>query len=607
MKVIKRIPMFMLIALLAFSMTACGNSSSNNNNNAKFTTVYYYHPISPGAPKNPYNATGNSFTSFNKMQLAWASGLATDLNKFYPGLAKSWSESPDGTKATIELQPKAKWSNGKPVTADDVKTSMAIAFTQGTAQSFSLGSVKVLSEKKLELSQVPGGKYKMFMHDALQQTVVPDFQYRKLLPKDIWTIIEKSQYTGDDKAKTATAKTAQEQLTKLGKSITKFAPKTDISAGPFVLKRLNPGEAFLVKNKYFYAADKVKVGSVSLRNYTGNQQIWNYLIAGQLDATPFTSMPKNILNSALKKKGNQKVVTPTYVAAALAFDQKFYPYGNVNVRKALAYVIDREAVQKVAEPVVGTPSKYTDGITDSAASDWVDESTRSKMDTYDVNLDKATSLLEKEGFKKQNGKWILPNGKPWSMDIHVVNGFSDWIQGGKVIASQLTKFGIDAKPTIVSSFAQYQSDMAAQKYAVGFWLDSLSANMYTAFARIYGTPDGYNVVNSKLAYYSQKDKTKGNWIGLPEKLKISTGETINPGELTYEMNQMKPENQKDHVQKLALVTNEYVPMIEIWDYTHVQFVNTDRFTNFPVKDEGLMNNMPGVWMSLGYVTPKTSK
>jgi peptide/nickel transport system substrate-binding protein len=606
LKLFKRLSILSLIALLGITMTACGDSGANNSN-AKFTTVYYYHPISPGAPKNPYNTTGNSFTSFDKMQLAWSSGLATDLNKFYPGLAKSWSESPDGMKATIELQPKAKWSNGKSVTADDVKTSMAIAFTQGTAQSFSLGSVKVLSDKKIELSQVTAGTYKSFMHDALQQTVVPSFQYGKLLPDNIWSVIDQSLYAGKDKAKAALAKKSQDQLTKLGKSITKFAPKTDISAGPFVLKRLNPGEAYLVKNKYFYAADKVKVNSVSLRNYTGNQQIWNYLIAGQLDATPFTSMPKNILNNALNKKTNQKVTTPTYVAASLAFNQKFDPYGNVNVRKALAYVIDREAVQKVAEPVVGKPTKYTDGITDSAAADWINSSVRSKMDGYNHNLDKATSILEKEGFKKKNGKWLLPNGKPWSMNIYVVNGFSDWIQGGKVISSQLTDFGIDAKPTIVSSFAQYQADMAAQKYAVGFWLNSLSPNMYTAYARIYGTPDGYNILNGKLAYYNQKDKTKGNWIGLPEKLKLSTGETVNPGKLTFQLNQLKPEQQKEIVQKLALATNEYVPMLEIWDYTHVQFVNTSRFDNFPVKDEGLMNNMPGVWMAMGYVTPKASK
>lgn len=131
--------------------------------------------------------------------------------------------------------------------------------------------------------------------------------------------------------------------------------------------------------------------------------------------------------------------------------------------------------------------------------------------------------------------------------------------------------------------------------------------MYTSFGRIYGMPDGYNVVGGKLTYSDQKDKTKGNWVGLPQNLKLSTGEKVNPGKLTYQLNQMKVDEQRPNVQKLALATNEYVPLIEIWDYIHVQFVNNNRFTNFPVKDEGLMNNMPGVWMSMGYVTPKSSK
>lgn len=607
MKVMKRLSFFMMGAVLAWSVTACDNTSSSSNTGTQFTTVYYYHPISPGAPKNPFNAIGNSFTSFDKMQLAWSADSATNLNKFYPGLAQKWSTNANGTTATIELQPNAKWSNGKPVTANDVKTSMAVAFTQGTAQSFSLGSVKILSQKKIELSQLPGSKYNLFLHTLLQQTVVPDFQYSGQLPKNIWTIIQQSQYSGTDKTKAALATKAQGELTALGKKITQFAPQTDISAGPFVLQRLNPGEAYLVKNKYFYANNKVKVDSVSLRNYTGNQQIWNYLTSGQLDAAPFTAMPQNVLNNIIRVKNNQKVVSPSYVAASLAFDQNFYPYGNTNVRKALAYVIDRNAVQKIAEPVVGTPAKYTDGMIDSVAKNWIDPSTQSKMDPYNLNISKATSILKKEGFKKTNGKWIMPNGKPWTMNIYAVDGFSDWIQGAKVISTELTNFGIDANPNIVSSFAQYQADLAAQKYAVGFWLDSLGASMYTAFGRIYGLPDGYNVVGGKLVHYTQKDKTQGNWIGLPETLKLATGETVNPGELTNELDTLPVSQQRSNVQKLALTTNEYVPVIELWDYVNIQFVNTSRFTNFPVHDMGLMNNQPGVWMSLGYVNPKSSK
>jgi len=41
------------------------------------------------------------------------------------------------------------------------------------------------------------------------------------------------------------------------------------------------------------------------------------------------------------------------------------------VRQALAYVIDRQAVTKVGEPVGGTPNPATTGMIDSAAALWL--------------------------------------------------------------------------------------------------------------------------------------------------------------------------------------------------------------------------------------------
>lgn len=604
MKVLKRLLIASVLLSMIMTLAACGGSTQNTAN--KFTTIYEFHGISPGAPMNPFNTNGNSFTSYDKMQLAWSANSATDLNKFYAGLAQKWSVNSDGTKVVLDLQPNAKWSNGRPVTAQDVKTSMAIAFTQGTAQSFYLGSVKSLSQKKVELDQIKGQSYNLFLRSLLQTTIVPNFQYSKLLPQNIWSVIDQSQYTGNDAAKQKQAKIAQNQLTKIGKKITTFAPKTDISAGPFILKRLNPGEAFMVKNPDFYAADKVKVDSISFRNYTGNQQIWNYLSSGQLDAAPFTSLPKNILKTILSKKGNKEVVTPSYVAASLAFDEGVYPYKNLNVRKAIAYAIDRNAVQKVAEPVVGKPSKYTDGIVDSVAEKWLTSEERSQLQSYNYNLTKAAALLKKAGFKKQNGKWIMPNGKPWTMTIYVVDGFSDWIQGAKVISTQLTNFGIDTKPTIVSSFSQYLADLADQKYPVSFWLDSLSTNMATAYGRLYGQPDGYNLIGGKLVHYPQSQHTKGNWLGLPKQLSLPNGEKVNPGELTNDFNILPLNKQKNNVEKLALATNANLPVIELWDYANVQFVNTTRFINYPT-DQGLLDNQSGVWMANGYVHPVQTK
>jgi peptide/nickel transport system substrate-binding protein len=64
------------------------------------------------------------------------------------------------------------------------------------------------------------------------------------------------------------------------------------------------------------------------------------------------------------------------------------------------------------------------------------------------------------------------------------------------------------------------------------------------------------------------------------------------------------------VAKLAAATNQYVPVITLWNYAVAGFVNTTNFTDFPLKNEKLMISAEGyypaigVWETFGYVHPK---
>jgi peptide/nickel transport system substrate-binding protein len=49
--------------------------------------------------------------------------------------------------------------------------------------------------------------------------------------------------------------------------------------------------------------------------------------------------------------------------------------------------------------------------------------------------------------------------------------------------------------------------------------------------------------------------------------------------------------------------NFEVPVIQLWDYIDVQFVNDKRFTDWPTND-GIVGQDPGVWMADGYVRAK---
>ncbi len=601
------------LAALAVGLAACtGSSGSSGSSSASgsgssggtFTAINEFGTIHPGAPKNPFNSSGNYYPSYDEMQLCWLAYSASNPNACFPGLAKSWTSSDGGRVLTVHLQPGAKWSDGAPVTANDVKVSLAIAFTQGTAQPANLGSVKVVNSSTVQLIQSPGANDNTFASDVLQLPVVPAKVYGHLLPADIWSLIATSQYGGSSKAKTAAAKKASGTLVALGKKIAAYAPSQDLSAGPYVLSSLNPGEAVLTKNKYFYAASRVHPSQVVLRAYSGNSQIWNYLISGQLDAAPYTAMPTNILHKVLSVKGNKELVSRTFVAASLGFNEHDYPYNLRSVRQALAYLINRQAVQKVAEPVSGSPSKYTTGMIDSVVHDYLSSGQMSKLNTYSYSPSKATHLLEGAGFKKVNGQWMLPNGKPWTITVQTVNGFSDWIEASKVISSELTTFGIPTTAKISPDYASYLTELANGKYAVGFWLDALGPNLYTTYQRLYGTNDGYVVQGGKLTHQGPNAPAaaeQGNWEDTPTTYQVPGVGAVNPGELTFKLSQVPVAQQRAIVAKLAQATDYELPVIQLWNYLNVQFVNTSRWTDFPSGNEGLLNNQPGLWISMGYV------
>ena len=597
-------------ATVAACTSSAGSSSGGKGNaTATFTSIGYVTEITPGAPMNPFNATNNVFPSYDSMELAWNAGTAANPNQELPGLASSWTVSPDGTQVTVHLQSGAKWSDGKPVTATDVRDSAAIWIVMGQAPG--LASVTVDNPTTATFNEITGVHSNTFEQiigaasstaAGTGQWIVPSFEYGKLLPADIWSTIAASEGKG------AAATAAQTALTSLGKTITAYAPVTDISAGPFYIKRLNNSEALLAKNPDFYAASNVHIGQVIMDHYSGNSQITNYLQSGTLDAAPFVALNTSASAEA-KAAGNKLVVEPTLTQAALVFDENIAPYNNVKVRQALAYVINRPQVQQVGEPVTGTADTTVAGVANAAVPGYLNSQQQSALNPYAPSTATATSMLKGAGFTQKGGNWYLPTGKPWTINIPVPAGFADWLSASSAIKSELTSFGI---PTTISGegqWPQYQTTMFGGKYPIGWWITGIFTDGAHAFGRIYGTYDGYvNSTNGSDARFASGTNTSDNFINSPSTVAVPGLGTVNPGQLTAQLSQLSLTTTAGKAQavqiggQLVRAINYEVPVIGLWDYTDNQFVNDKHFTDWPTNPNVVVQD-PGVWMAEGYVQP----
>lgn len=606
----KRLAAVVALLGLAAGVTACSGGGTTNKSasgggggGGLFTTIDVNRPgIDASAPANPYNPKGNAFPGYTTMKIGWVVNHLTDPNKALPGMAASWEIAPDNSAITLKLQPNAKWSDGKPVTAEDVKLSIAIAYTQGsTAFAVTPGAagaaaeVTVVDDKTIKITQDLANPSPKFARGVLDTTVLPAHVWSAAVPATIWDTIKAARGDGPD------AEKAREEITALGQKVIAFAPAKDVAGGPFVLERVNPAEALLVKNKFFFNAANVVPDQVKFLNYTGNEQIWNYLTQGKLDHSGFTAAPTDVMNRIKAAPGSEVIKGYSPVAVSMAFNQSKKPYDNVHVRKGLAYLIDREQVTKVASPEGGTAATTTTGIHQKAAGAWISE-TLPKLEPYKTDLAKAEEEFKAAGLTKKDGKWTLADGSAWKVSMHAPAGFSDWLSAQENIKSQLVKAGIDAEVVTTADYPVYLEELAAGKYDVGFWLIALGPAPYDIFQRLYGASNGWANVGGKVKH-SPAGKG-GNWMGSPEQIEVD-GTKINPGELTGKLNSVGPEEAKPIMSQLATAANQDLPVIQLWDYINNQFVNNSRFTGWPHDDEILRLGtgvLPsGVWIQQGLV------
>lgn len=588
------------VAIAAAVLTGCADGGSGGADGV-FTTIDGSQAIDVNAPLNPYNAKSKSFVGYNQMQLGWQKNSLTDPNAFYPGLAESWELSADGQTLTIHLQPKAKWSDGAPVTSADVKTSIALGITQGNALGATTSSgpvrVAVIDDKTLEVTQPTGVNSNAFTASVLKLSVVSDAFFGPKIPDSLWV----DAATASDPGVSAADQTAAaDRIAKLGKDLVGQGPKEDVSAGPFALTRVNPGQAVLAKNPHFYDADKISPKQVVLLGYSSNEAVWGFLTAGRLDAAPYTSTPEDVMKRILEVPGAGKLTGMSQVSASLAFNQSVKPFDDVRVRRGLAHLIDRSTVTQVGQGPSGSAAATTSGLIEPAAAHFLGEEA-SQLEPYAHDESKAEAELTAAGLSKKGGRWLLADGSPFTVNIQVPNGFSDWVAGGKSVTSQLTAAGIVSQLETSADYPTYLQEIAEGKYSVGFWLTAVGPGPFTAFQRLYGPSNGWSIAGANVTHAAPG--AGGNWMGSPE-IQTLDGRQVNPGELAAALATQSGEEQKQTIASLVRLTNQQLPVITMWDYMNINFVNSTRFTDFPPDDGDMLRLSPGVWMQLGYIHAK---
>jgi peptide/nickel transport system substrate-binding protein len=422
----KRLAILLLVAGLALTASACGGSKSSNSGGSTAVTISNEQGTTWTCGFNPFNSDVN-FLSFGTVyeELTFVNGLQS--GKTTNWLAKSFAWSNGNKTLTVSIRPGVKWSDGKPFSASDVLYTFNLLKKNPGLDLNAAWSV---------LQSVTQNGDKVVFN--FKTSAVPYFYYiagqTPIVPQHIWSTI---------------------------KNPVTYKDTHPVGTGPFKMANCSPQVIKYTKNGGYWQQGKPTIETVYYPAFTSNDPANQQLASGK--AQWGSQFIPNINSYYLSKSADNHYWFPPLVNVDIFSNLKDPILSDVNVRKAMAYAIDRKKVSDIGEYGYEPPSNQT-GIVTPTFDDWLDKGLASQVN---YNPAKAKQILQSAGYTMKNGVFQTKGGKPLSFKIINIGGYSDWVASVQVIQSELKKVGIEITPENLSS-TTYDADNYNGKYQLSY-------------------------------------------------------------------------------------------------------------------------------------------
>jgi peptide/nickel transport system substrate-binding protein len=380
------------LGLLAASLAPAAHAQPTPKRGGTLTVAV---PGDPGLWDPKFGSDNNALWA---QQQIFATLLQTspDGKSVEPWLADSYEVSPDLKTATFHLNQNAKFCDGTPITASDVKFSFdrALESDSGVSWQFSKGTtVDVVDDHTVTITN---GEPSVWFVQAMT----------------LWgtDILSQNYYQNLSKDDAATK---------------------PLGSGPFCLDSWNKGSGYVLKPNPGYWGTPAWVDEVDVQVVQDDNARVLQLESGAVDVA--LDIPTNQVNVISNYPGVQSESNKLWCLAALVPNETTVPgFADKNVRQAMSYAIDRQAL--VNTVLFGQGEVAKSAFYGSDITDW----TGDFAPTYD--LDKAKQLMAQSAF---------PNG--FNTDLTVKAGDTVATETAVIVKDMLSKIGINVNITPVEA------------------------------------------------------------------------------------------------------------------------------------------------------------
>ena len=401
--------------LAAATLAACSSGdgksgSSGNGGSGTGATV-----LNVGMPNGPQTENHNPFlgsSSGASLGYRWMifeplvmiNGMKpTEPGK--PWLATEWKWDANYTKLSLTVRDGVKFSDGQPMTADDVAYSFQIRKDNEALNSDAIpyGTIAA-SGNKVDLTFTRS----QFTNQNKILTVF-------VIPKHQWSTIKDP---------------SQDTL------------KSPIGTGPYTVKSFTPQTTTLtLRDSYWQDLPKVK--ELRYTSYNDNNAQTTALANGASEWS-FVFVPNVKAVYQDKDPKNHKLWFPANLGIhGLWINTTRKPFDNPALRRAMNLVINRDDIFQQGEAGYFYPKvESMTGIPTPAGESFI--APEYKDLKHKVDVDAAKKELTDAGFKLEGDVLKDPAGKPVTITLTDPAGWSDYITDLEIIKDNLSTIGIKA-------------------------------------------------------------------------------------------------------------------------------------------------------------------
>lgn len=425
--------------------------------------VMAVNPLFPGLDQN-----GRDLDALLFEPLLRVSGRGTET----PLLASRWDVSQDLRSYTFTIRPDARWSDGSPVTADDVVFSLRIV-----QDPLFPGPVLSSSWKDIVATELDPGHVRF---------TLPGKNASFLATLETLDIVPAHLLTGKAMADIAGAS----------------FPGQVVGSGPYMLSQQLPDRVTLQRNPYAWR--RPWIDSITLRLFPSEAAALDALDRGQVDAVA------NLSSAGLARERKNPQVTvetsATYQYAELLFNLKpDVPYfQDQSVREAIAMAIDRRALIQgtlhgQAQPDDGPIPPSITWAYDAAAT----------PPTYDPAG--AQKLLDGDGWLRQRDGTRAKGGVTLSFDLVASNDVAPYLAIAGQVASELEQVGVDVtvQPETTASLIHDALNPRTFQMALTAFDNGPDPDVFPFWHSTQAHPGGFNFVSMKRNVFIDKDLEDG--------------------------------------------------------------------------------------------------